>query len=68
MHSVAVKLITDIEQARQSFTRLTTEYEMVQKDMVLTALDMDIMMLSQDLAMAMRSARKILFTIGETVP
>jgi hypothetical protein len=41
---------------------------MVQKDMVLTALDMDIMMLSQDLAMAMRSARKILFTIGETVP
>lgn len=68
MQSVAAKLITDIEQARESFTRLTTEYEVLQRERALSALDMDLMMLHQDLTMAMRSARKIFSTIGETVP
>jgi fumarate hydratase class II len=68
MQSVAAKLITDIEQAKESFTRLTTEYEILQKEGALSALDMDLMMLHQDLTMAMRSARKIFSTIGETVP
>jgi len=67
VNSIAEDLVSELEQARQSLTKLSTEYELAKRTKDHPSLAMELMMLNKDFEMAMRSARKIQFVISEVV-
>lgn len=67
MNSIAEDLVSELEQARQSLTKLSTEYELAKQRKEHPSLAMELMMLNKDFEMAIRSARKIQFVISEVV-